>query len=79
MHSENHNYSDLELPIRLQGVNHKGIKIGNNVWIGAKSTILDGSVIGNGTVVAAGAVVRGQFPDNVVLAGVPAKIIKYRS
>lgn len=79
MHSENHNFEDINKPIRLQGVNHKGIKIGNNCWIGAKATILDGAVIGNGTVVAAGAVVRGQFPDNVVLAGVPAKIIKYRS
>ena len=79
MHSENHNFEDINKPIRLQGVNHKGIKIGNNCWIGAKATILDGAVIGSGTVVAAGAVVRGQFPDNVVLAGVPAKIIKYRS
>lgn len=78
MHSENHNFSDLETPIRLQGVNHKGIKIGNNCWIGAKTTILDGSVIGNGCIVAAGAVVTGQFPDNSIIAGVPAKVIKNR-
>lgn len=78
MHSENHNFSDLDIPIRLQGVNHKGIKIGNNCWIGAKATILDGSVIGNGCIVAAGAVVTGQFPDNSIIAGVPAKVIKTR-
>lgn len=77
-HSENHNYSNLEIPIRLQGVNHKGIKIGNNCWIGAKVTILDGAVLGNGTIVAAGAVVTGVFPDNVIIGGVPAKILKYR-
>lgn len=76
MHSENHNYTDLTKPIRLQGTNHKGIKIGNNCWIGAKATILDGTVIGNGVVVAAGAVVTGIFPDNVVIGGVPAKILK---
>lgn len=76
MHSENHNYSQKCIPIRLQGVNRKGIKIGNNCWIGAKVTILDGSEIGNNCVIAAGAVVRGKFPDNSVIGGVPAKIIK---
>ena len=78
MHSENHNFSDTEIPIRLQGTNHKGIVIGDNCWIGAKVTILDGVHLGNGCVVAAGAVVTKDFPDNVVIAGVPAKIIKYR-
>lgn len=78
MHSENHNFSDHSQPIRLQGVNRKGIKIGCDCWIGAKVTILDGAVIGNGCIVAAGAVVRGQFPENVIIGGVPAKIIKQR-
>lgn len=78
LHSENHNYADLNIPIRLQGVNRKGIKIGNNCWIGAKVTILDGTVLGNGCVVAAGAVVRGTFPDNAVIGGIPAKILKMR-
>lgn len=78
MHSENHNFSDPNTPIRLQGVNHKGIKIGDNCWIGAKATILDGSRIGNGCIVAAGAIVTGIFPDNSIIAGVPAKVIKSR-
>jgi acetyltransferase-like isoleucine patch superfamily enzyme len=78
MHSENHNFADRGIPIRLQGVNHKGIKIGNNCWIGAKATILDGTSIGNGCVVAAGAVVTGRFPDDVVIGGVPARILKER-
>lgn len=76
LHSENHNYTQTGMPIRLQGVNRKGIKIGNNCWIGAKVTILDGSEIGNNCVIAAGAVVRGVFPHNSVIGGVPAKIIK---
>ena len=80
MHSENHNFSEKDTPIRLQGVNHKGIKIGNNVWIGARVTILDGAQIGNGCVIAAGAVVtKGVFPDNVIIGGIPAKIIGDRA
>lgn len=78
VHPENHNYERRDIPIRLQGVNHKGIKIGKGCWIGAKATILDGTVIGDGCIVAAGAVVSGVFPDNVIIGGVPAKIIKSR-
>lgn len=79
MHSENHVFTDRELPIRMQGVSHRGIKIGSGCWIGAKATILDGSVIGNDCVIAAGAVVSGVFPNNCIIGGVPAKIIKYRN
>ena len=78
LHAENHNFNDTNIPIRLQGVNRVGINIGKNCWIGAKSTILDGVQIGNNTIVAAGAVVvAGKFPDNVILGGVPAKVIRY--
>lgn len=75
-HSENHVFSDTSKLIREQGVTSKGIKIGNNVWVGVKVTFLDGSQVGNNSVVAAGAVVNGVFPNNVVIGGVPAKIIK---
>lgn len=78
MHSENHNYKNPTLHIRLQGVSHKGIVVGANCWIGAKATILDGTVIGDGCIVAAGAVVSGKFPNDVIIGGVPAKIIKNR-
>jgi len=79
IHPENHNYADLSVPIRLQGVSSSGgVKIGNNCWIGAKAAILDGTKIGNGCIVAAGAVVKGEFPDNVIIGGVPAKILKHR-
>lgn len=75
-HSENHNFNDTTKLIREQGVTSKGIKLGNNIWVGAKVTFLDGCVVGNNSVVAAGAVVSGIFPDNVIIGGVPAKIIK---
>ncbi|WP_275949934.1 acyltransferase [Dyadobacter chenwenxiniae] len=77
-HPENHNHADLDVPIRLQGVSGKGITVGKNCWVGAKVTFLDGSILGDGCIVAAGAVVRGIFPNNVVIGGVPAKIIKSR-
>lgn len=50
--------------------------IGNNVFIGMNSIILMGSKIGNNTIIGAGSVVSGKFPDNVVIAGNPAKVIR---
>lgn len=75
-HSENHNFNDTSKLIREQGVTSKGIKIGNNVWVGAKVTFLDGCSVGNNSVVAAGAVVNGNYPDNSIIGGVPAKVLK---
>lgn len=75
-HSENHNFSDYTKLIREQGVTSKGIKIKNNVWVGAKVTFLDGCEVGNNSVVAAGAVVNGIYPDNSIIGGVPARVLK---
>lgn len=50
--------------------------IGDNVWIGWGSIILKGTVIGNNCVVGAGSLVAGKFPDNVVIASNPGKIIR---
>jgi acetyltransferase-like isoleucine patch superfamily enzyme len=78
-HPENHNYSNLELPIRFQGVSRKGIKIGKNCWIGSKVIILDGVEISDGCIIAAGAVVSKSFPANSIIGGIPAKLIKKRN
>jgi acetyltransferase-like isoleucine patch superfamily enzyme len=77
-HPENHMHDQLDIPIRLQGVSRKGIHIGNNCWIGSKVTILDGVEIGDGCIIAAGAVVTRSFPSNSVIGGVPAKLLKTR-
>ena len=54
------------------------MQIGNDVWIGTGAILLDGVTIGNGAIVAAGAVVNKDVPPYAVVGGVPAKIIKYR-
>ena len=57
-------------------VKTKPIKIGNDVWIGMNVTILKGVNIGNGAIVAANSLVTRNIPENTMVAGVPAKVIK---
>jgi acetyltransferase-like isoleucine patch superfamily enzyme len=79
-HAENHVFSDLSVPIRLQGVAHRGIKIGSNCWIGSKVTVLDGAAIEDGCIIAAGAVVAaGVYACNCIYGGIPAKLIRKRN
>ncbi len=68
-HSENHNYKDLKKLIKEQGVTHEGIKIGNNCWIGAGAVFLDGSEVGDGSVVATNSVVNKKFGKNLLIGG----------
>lgn len=67
----------LEYKARNSGLEFgKPIVIGDNVWIGGNATICPGVTIGHNVVIGAGAVVTKSFPNNVVIAGNPAKIIK---
>lgn len=78
-HSENHVIADLNTPIRQQGVTHSGISIGEDCWIGAKATILDGADLGRGSVLAAGAVLTaGTYEPYTVYGGVPARRLAER-
>lgn len=56
--------------------NIRPISIGNNVWIGSKVVILPGARIGDNCIVGAGSIVKGNFPDNSIIAGNPAKVVK---
>ena len=67
----------IDTEIRNKGFEYaKPIKIGNNVWIGGSVTILSGVTIGSNVVIGAGAIVKKDIPDNCVVAGVPAKVIR---
>jgi acetyltransferase-like isoleucine patch superfamily enzyme len=54
----------------------KQVRIGNHVWIGCNVTILEGTQIGHNSIIAAGSVVKGVFPDHVLIAGNPARVVK---
>lgn len=74
VHSENHCFDSPGTKIRLSGVSREGIEIGQNCWLGAKVTILDGARVGDNCVIAAGAVVKsGDYPGNTIYGGVPAR------
>lgn len=76
--AENHVFVSSDELIRLQGVNRIGIKIDNNVWIGANVTILDGVQIGTGCVIGAGSVVTKSLPSYSIAVGNPCKVVKSR-
>lgn len=57
---------------------YQKVIIKNDVWIGANSVIMPGITIGHGAIIGAGAVVTKDVPDYAIVAGVPAKVIKYR-
>ncbi|MGE8339512.1 MAG: DapH/DapD/GlmU-related protein, partial [Flavobacterium sp.] len=63
-------------PKERKGLIGKPIHIKKNAWIGANATILPGVTIGENAVVAAGAVVSKDVPDNTIVGGIPAKFIK---
>ena len=74
----NHVSEDLNIPIMEQGHKAGVVYIGENVWLGANVIVLPGTTIGRGAIVAAGAVVNKNVPENVIYGGVPASFIKFR-
>ena len=73
-----HDHRNLSVPIKDQGLVKSPVRIGSDVWIGTKSTVLRGSVIGHGSVVGANSVVKGSIPAYSVAVGVPAVPVKSR-
>lgn len=76
--SFDHNYENTSIPIKDQGITRKAISIANDVWIGAKATLLGGVTVENGAIIAAGAVVNADVKKYSIVGGVPAKEIKTR-
>lgn len=80
IHTQNHNFSNCELPIIQQGMSEeRPVYIGNDVWIGGGATILPGVHIGCHSIVAACSVVTKDVPEWAVVAGNPAVVKKYRN
>lgn len=71
-----HRYARHEDELTIEGYVTAPIKLGNNIWIGDKCTILKGVTIGNNVVVGAHTLIHKDVPSNVVVGGVPFKILK---
>ena len=74
-------FHPLEKEIRRRSVDEryirkKDVTIGNDCFIGMNSIVLKGTVLGDGVIVGAGSVVSGTFPDNVIIGGNPARVIR---
>jgi acetyltransferase-like isoleucine patch superfamily enzyme len=68
----------IESPIRQQGLYSKPVRIGHNVWVGYGAAFLRGTTTGNNAIVGTYAVVTKDVPDNAVVAGSPARLIRLR-
>ncbi len=73
-----HVTDDIHIPIKDQGIVKSPVRIGPDVWIGTKVTVLRGTTIGHGSVLAANSVVRGAIPEYSIMGGVPAVRLKDR-
>jgi maltose O-acetyltransferase len=75
----NHAFDRIDIPMCQQGVDEeRPVIIGDDVWIGGRVTILPGVKVGNGSILAASAVVTKDVPDYAIVGGNPAKVLKYR-
>ena len=78
-YTNSHKFDSVTIPMCEQGyTTSKKIRIGNDVWIGARVIILPGITIGDGSIIGAGSVVTKNVPNYSIVAGNPAKIIRYR-
>jgi acetyltransferase-like isoleucine patch superfamily enzyme len=69
---------EVERPIRVQGIYKRDVDVGSNVWIGYGACILRGAKVGDNAVIGTNSVVTGDVPQNAVVGGVPARLIRMR-
>ena len=78
--SQNHNFDDLNRPLQEQGYREApAIVVGDDAWIGTRAIILPGRRIGARAIVGAGAVVTRDVPDDAIVGGNPARVLRYRT
>jgi acetyltransferase-like isoleucine patch superfamily enzyme len=73
-----HGVTEVERPIRVQGIYKRDVRVGHNVWIGYGACILRGVSVGDNAIIGTSAVVTKPIPENAVVAGVPARVIRTR-
>tara|TARA_E500000331_G_scaffold182672_1_gene176035 strand:- start:25859 stop:26353 length:495 start_codon:yes stop_codon:yes gene_type:complete len=78
IYSQNHNFHQKDININLQGYSKEEVIINENVWIGAQSIILPGVNVGSNSIIGAGSLVKKDVESNTIVAGNPAKFIRYR-
>lgn len=77
--TRNHEFARVDIPMNQQGMKEfEPVSIGNDVWIGARVTILPGVHIADGCIIGAGAVVTKDVPEYAMVGGNPARVLKYR-
>ncbi len=73
-----HGVTEVDRPIRLQGIYKRDVRVGHNVWIGYGACLLRGVSVGENSVIGTNSVVTKKVPANAVVGGVPANIIRMR-
>jgi acetyltransferase-like isoleucine patch superfamily enzyme len=73
-----HGMVEVERPIREQGIYKRDVEVGHNVWIGYGACLLRGVQVGDNSVIGTNAVVCADVPENAVVGGVPARVIRMR-
>jgi acetyltransferase-like isoleucine patch superfamily enzyme len=73
-----HRFDDVHTPIKDQGIVKSPVRIGADVWVGVKASVLRGARVGRGSVLAAHTVVRDEVPPGSVVAGVPGRVVRDR-
>jgi acetyltransferase-like isoleucine patch superfamily enzyme len=73
-----HGVVEVDRPIRQQGIYKRDVHVGHNVWMGYGACVLRGVTIGDNSIIGTSSVVTGEVPQNAVVAGVPARVIRMR-
>lgn len=80
IYSQNHQFSRTDVPMNRQGFQpERPVIIGDDVWIGARAILLPGVTIGSGAIIGAGAVVTKDVPEQAIVVGNPARVVRSRT
>lgn len=73
-----HGVVEVDRPIREQGIYKRDVRVGHNCWLGYGACILRGVTVGDNAIVGTSAVVTREVPENAVVAGIPARVLRMR-